>query len=102
MIANRWAQLLFTLGGSFANAQYATQNETDFGTNCAAIASGLAIENATVYFSQFVTAGTNLSIPDRNATCGSPFQPVTGDLCRIALYVATSNASGINMEAWLP
>ncbi|KAF2189296.1 tannase and feruloyl esterase [Zopfia rhizophila CBS 207.26] len=74
----------------------------DFQANCASIAPKINIENATVYFSQFVAAGTNLSIPDRNVTCGSPYQVVSTHTCRIALYVSTSDRSGINMEAWLP
>ncbi|KAJ4357179.1 Feruloyl esterase [Didymosphaeria variabile] len=103
MIVNRWAQLLLPVGVALADPilprQYGTN---DFQSSCASIASKLALENATVYFSQFVAAGQNLSIPDRNATCGAPYQAVSVDLCRIALYVSTSNSSGINMEAWLP
>ena len=102
MIANRWAQLLLTAGVSFADPLYQRECTEDFQANCASIASKLEIANATVYFSQYVAAGQNLSIPDRNVTCGAPYQPVSVDLCRIALYVSTSNSSGINMEAWLP
>ncbi|KAF2106849.1 tannase and feruloyl esterase [Lophiotrema nucula] len=74
----------------------------EFKSDCAAIVPKLHIENATVYFSQFVAAGTNLSLPDRNVTCGVPYQVISTDTCRVALYVATSNRSGINMEAFLP
>ncbi|KAF2680991.1 tannase and feruloyl esterase [Lentithecium fluviatile CBS 122367] len=74
----------------------------DFEAQCGSFASALEIDHATVYFSEFVSAGTNLSIPDYNATCGAPYQLVPADVCRVALYVATSNSSGINMEAWLP
>ena len=102
MIVNRWTQVLLTAGISFANPLFPRQNGSDFQASCGSIASGLEIENATVYFSQFVAAGQNLSIPDRNVTCGVPYQAVSVDLCRIALHVATSNSSGINMEAWLP
>jgi feruloyl esterase len=102
MILNRWAQLLLTAGVSFGNPILSRQYGTDFKTDCASIASRLEIENASVYFSEYVAAGQNLSIPDRNVTCGSPYQAVSADICRIALYVATSNSSGINMEAWLP
>lgn len=102
MIANRWAQLLLTAGVSFADPLLSRQYETDFQSKCSSIASKLEIENASVYFSQYVAAGQNVSIPDRNVTCGAPYQVVSADICRIALYVATSNSSGINMEAWLP
>ncbi|KAF2450862.1 tannase and feruloyl esterase [Karstenula rhodostoma CBS 690.94] len=98
-----WAQFVLAVGSALANPLISRQYATDdFGANCASIASKLELANATVYFSQFVAAGQNLSIPDRNVTCGAPYQAVSADLCRIALYVATSNSSGINMEAWLP
>lgn len=74
----------------------------DFNSTCASIASKLEVENGIVYFSEFVAAGTNLSLPDNNVTCAQPFQLVTADICRIALYVSTSDHSGFNMEAWLP
>ncbi|KAH7138610.1 Tannase/feruloyl esterase [Dendryphion nanum] len=84
------------------SGQGAANPAKDFSSACAAIAPKLQIENATVYFSQFVAAGTNITFPDLNATCGPPFQVVSADICRIALFVATSKRSGINMEAWLP
>ena len=73
-----------------------------FEQNCATISQSLKIANATVWFSQYVAAGTNLSLPQNNVTCALSSQVVSVDLCRVALYVATSNRSGINMEAWLP
>lgn len=100
MMVSSWAQLLFTAGVALANPL--APKKGDFKASCASIASKLHIEHATVYFSEFVAAGQNLSIPDRNVTCGAPYQPVSVDLCRIALYVSTSKSSGINMEAWLP
>ncbi|KAE9389957.1 putative ferulic acid Esterase/Feruloyl esterase [Gymnopus androsaceus JB14] len=36
------------------------------------------------------------------SSCNRPSQVVFEDTCRIALYVSTSNNSGVNMEAWLP
>lgn len=74
----------------------------DFNSTCASIASKLEVENGVVYFSEFVAAGTNLSLPDNNATCAQSFQLVTADICRISLYVSTTDHSGFNMEAWLP
>jgi feruloyl esterase len=72
-----------------------------FKSSCADIVPKLNITNATIYFSEFVAAGTNLTL-DNNVTCTNPSQVVPVDVCRIALYVSTSNRSGINMEAWLP
>lgn len=100
-----WFQLLLLLpGASSAAAHQRRQNGTleDFEAKCDSIALTLQIEHTTVYFSEFVLAGTNLSLPENNATCGVTSQVVPADVCRIALYVATSNSSGINMEAWLP
>lgn len=79
-----------------------SNNDTDFESKCASIASTLSIENGVVYFSEFVAAGTNLSLPDNDPSCTTPSVLVPADICRIALSVATSNRSGISMEAWLP
>lgn len=102
----RFTQLLLvsvaSASSAFAHPGQDDYAPGDFQSACASIVPKLDITNATVYFSQFVSAGTNLSIPDRNATCGQPYQVVPADICRIALYVATSNRSGVNMEAWLP
>jgi feruloyl esterase len=74
----------------------------DFNSKCAAIASGLSIEHGVVHFSEFVAAGTNLSLTENDPSCTQSFIPVTADICRIALTVSTSERSGFNMEAWLP
>jgi feruloyl esterase len=77
-------------------------NNTDFKSTCSGIASKLAIEHGTVHFSEFVAAGTNLSLPDNDPSCAVTSIVVPADICRVALSVATSNRSGLNMEAWLP
>lgn len=78
----------------------------DFKSTCASLAS-IAAKAATsgdvqVHLTQFVAAGTNLSLPDNDPSCAQSSIVVTADICRIALSVATSNRSGITMEAWLP
>lgn len=73
-----------------------------FEQRCSKLASKLRIENATVWFAEYVAAGTNLSFPDTDPTCGQESLAVGVDFCRVALYVATSDRSGISMEAWLP
>ncbi|EON69633.1 hypothetical protein W97_08893 [Coniosporium apollinis CBS 100218] len=75
---------------------------TDFEAHCRDIASQLDVANSTVWFSQYVPGGTNLTFPDNNVTCARPAQVIPKDICRVALYVATSNRSGISMETWLP
>lgn len=101
-----WAALL-SASSVLANAEPTgcAGNSTtpdDFNSNCATIASRLAIENAVVHFAEFVAAGTNLSLATNNSTCGQTFMLVTADICRIALSVSTSERSGFSMEAWLP
>ncbi|KAK4115540.1 tannase and feruloyl esterase [Canariomyces notabilis] len=73
-----------------------------FQQQCSKLASKLKIENATVWFAEYVAAGTNLSFPDAHPTCSPGPLTVGVDFCRVALYVATSSRSGISMEAWLP
>lgn len=99
MVSAKWFPLVLASTGAAAAVGGPTQN---FKANCDAIASKLKIENATVWFSQFVPAGTNLSLPENNVTCTQSSQIVPADICRIALAVSTSKSSGISMEAWLP
>ena len=74
----------------------------NFRQKCADFANKVKIENVTVWFTEHVTAGTNLTFPDTDPTCNAVPLAVGVDFCRVALYVATSDRSGINMEAWLP
>lgn len=69
---------------------------------CSKLAGNLAIENATVHFTEYVAAGTNLTFPDTDASCNQAALVVDVDICRVALDVATTSESGIIMEAWLP
>ncbi|KAF5369508.1 hypothetical protein D9758_002581 [Tetrapyrgos nigripes] len=107
----RWSLLVTTLsfsslvaGDAASPAQF---RWADFDSTCSSIASQLSLPNATVFFSELVTQGTNLTFPERDPSCVSPtvspeFLVVPADVCRISLAVQTSNRSGINMEAWLP
>ena len=71
-----------------------------FEQDCAALATRLNIANTTVYFTQFLAAGSSFATPDTNVTCaGMSLKPsVNVDLCRVAAYTATSNRSGINLK----
>ncbi|KAF1835687.1 tannase and feruloyl esterase [Decorospora gaudefroyi] len=73
-----------------------------FSSKCADIASTLVVEGGVVHTSEFLPAGTNFSVPVYDPTCAEPARLITADLCRITLYVSTSERSGFNMEAWLP
>ena len=73
-----------------------------FEQDCTKLTTNIDIENATVWFSEVVPAGTNLTFPQNNITCQRPSQLIEADICRVAIYVSTSPRSGISMEAWLP
>ncbi|KAK4119270.1 tannase and feruloyl esterase [Parathielavia appendiculata] len=89
--------ILYT--GLLSSLAAATQNAQQ---QCSKLAKKLDIDNATVWFTEYVSAGTNMSFPDAHPTCTQGAVTVGVDFCRVALYVATSNRSGISMEAWLP
>ncbi|KAK3897684.1 Tannase/feruloyl esterase [Staphylotrichum tortipilum] len=93
------------LSSLVAAAQGASANLPTIGNfphQCEKLVSKLKIENATVWFSNYVAAGTNVSFPDLDPTCAHAPITLSVDFCRVALYVATSKRSGISMEAWLP
>lgn len=73
-----------------------------FTKRCNELASKLVVKDGTVYTVEPVAAGTTISLPDNDASCTTPSIDVTAEICRVTLYVATSERSGINMEAWLP
>ncbi|KAJ4491011.1 Tannase/feruloyl esterase [Lentinula aciculospora] len=76
----------------------------DFNASCSSIVAQLeiVIPNSTLYFSDLVSARTTMQLSDNHLSCGRTSQLVYEDICRISLYVSTSNRSGINMEVWLP
>jgi hypothetical protein len=70
-----------------------------FEQDCAAFISRSHFSNTTVYISQYLAAGANIST---SGQLGPSSQKVSADVCRITAYTATSNRSGINFETWLP
>ena len=79
----------------------ATATATDFASQCQNF--NIAIPNVQVNVLEFVTNGTNITTLDADPTCNAWSQVVFGgDICRVSLYVPTSDSSGIHMEAWLP
>lgn len=80
--------------------------EPAFHEKCAALSRQLTNKalgfDAKIHVTEFVTAGSNVSFPDRDPSCSPALQPVSVDLCRIALNVTTSPRSQIKMEAWFP
>ncbi|THV01373.1 ferulic acid esterase [Dendrothele bispora CBS 962.96] len=73
-----------------------------FSTHCASFASSVSIPNAQIHFSQYVPAGTNISLEDNHPSCGVNSWVVPSDICRVAMSVATSNESEMSVEAWFP
>jgi len=71
---------------------------------CSSIANTFHQPDVTVNFAQHIPAGTNLTLEqdDNLATCDRPYQIVPVDLCRVAMFVKTSDISNITLEAWLP
>ncbi|KUI59794.1 putative feruloyl esterase B-2 [Cytospora mali] len=92
------------LATSLAALAVSGQNTTDFDTKCTSFASSLVgtIPNATIWFTEPVAAGTNVSLPDNDPTCDLTSQIVEVDMCRVSMFVATSDRSNISMEVWLP
>lgn len=77
------------------------QNSSSSGTfdaQCDAFADELraTYENATIWFTESVAAGTNLSLPDYDPTCGNLYQVVDADICRVAMFMSTSESSNIS------
>ena len=90
-----WLATVFFVG-------VATAASSPLEAQCASLAQSLQLENTSVWFTQYVTTGTNLTFPDNDPTCNRRSQAVSADICRVALLVKTSDRSNISMEAWLP
>ncbi|KAF5367759.1 hypothetical protein D9758_009845 [Tetrapyrgos nigripes] len=74
----------------------------NFDSACSSLTSKLHIPNATVFAATLIAGGSIISFPDTDASCAAAPQLVPEDVCRVTMFVATSERSGINMEAWLP
>lgn len=69
---------------------------------CAGFAETMKIANSTATSTEFIPAGTTITFPNANPTCGQPQQLVTAPLCRVQANIATSANSSLRFEAWLP
>ncbi|THU90666.1 tannase-domain-containing protein [Dendrothele bispora CBS 962.96] len=77
----------------------------DFDSTCTSVTTSQISSiapNATVWFSELVPAGTNVTFPDNDPTCARSSQVVLTDTCRIAMFIPTSERSNISFEAWFP
>ncbi|OAQ68076.1 feruloyl esterase B precursor [Pochonia chlamydosporia 170] len=81
---------------------YGTTGNTDFKNRCLSLEPEKLVDNSQRMRLEYVTNGTTLEFPDNDASCNRATQLVSTNLCRIALYIATSERSGITFELWLP
>lgn len=63
---------------------------------CQRLGASLAIPFVTVNFAEYLPAGTNITLTRSYnlSSCGHTSQVVSNDICRVAMYVATSFRSG--------
>ncbi|KAK9450931.1 Tannase/feruloyl esterase [Limtongia smithiae] len=83
-------------------ASYPDYEDDEFAASCLAFEPEAYIYNSTLTNLNYVPAGTNINMTGNDMTCGRPNQTTTVDMCRISLFIATSNQSSIVFEAWLP
>lgn len=88
------------LNGSQHTFSYSTYE--GFATHCGLFAQNAVIPGVTVHFSQYVAAGTNLSLEENHPSCNVSHYIVQSDICRVAMSVPTSNESQMSVEAWFP
>lgn len=71
---------------------------------CQHFGSTLNIPDVTVNFAHYIPGGTIIELDQDHGLlwCGWKTQKTEKDMCRVAVYVATSHRSGITLEAWLP
>ena len=79
--------------GVYTSAQQVVSNPT---TACQELGASLHIDNVKVNFAEYLPAGTNITLTQAYnlSTCGYTSQVISNDLCRVAMYVATSYRSG--------
>ena len=94
--SSRLIALITLCLGSVAHAT------NSFQERCLSFTPEAYIYNSSRHLLAYVAAGTNLTLPDNDATCAQPSQVVAVNLCRVGLSIPTSNRSSISFELWLP
>jgi feruloyl esterase len=95
--------LRFYLAGLFASPRLPESSQEDpFRDKC--LQFNPQIGDARLEFTEFLKSGTKASLSHRDPTCGGPglSPPVSQGICRVAMYIQTSEKSGVQFEAWLP
>ena len=85
--------LLVSLAG-YARAQVVIHNPAKA---CQQLGGSVSIPDVTVNFAEYLPAGTNITLTQAYnlSSCGYISQVVSNDICRVAMYVATSHRSGV-------
>ena len=88
----------------FSTLTASQQIVSDPKSHCSSISQNFHHADVHVNFAQYIQAGTNISLDQHGAvaTCERPAQVVPVDICRVAMFVKTSEISNITLEAWLP
>lgn len=102
-----FAHRLFSFGAlGLALSYQACAAPDSFQSKCTSDGIGKQITQlnsaATVYIVQFVTAGTNFTVPDSPPSCAVAAAVIPVDFCRVTMAVNTSSSSQFSMELWLP
>ena len=86
----------FLLGAALGRSASAQNLVASPAAACKKLGASLAIQNVTVNFVEYLPAGSNINLTQAYnlSTCGYTSQVITHDLCRVAMYVATSYRSG--------
>ncbi|KAH8205752.1 hypothetical protein TruAng_000028 [Truncatella angustata] len=80
----------------------AAQLNDSFVDACSQLPNIINIDNVYVNFTEYIAANNSISLNGVPAVCAKTAQQVATDLCRVYMTVATSNRSGLRLEAWLP
>ncbi|CRK28919.1 hypothetical protein BN1708_015385 [Verticillium longisporum] len=71
-------------------------------SRCSTLVDSLELEDTTVWFSNHVAAGTNITFPENHPTCTRASQVVDVDICRVSMLTTTGPTSNTSIEVWLP
>lgn len=101
--AMAFASRILLVLGALQHAAGLAPRQTSFEDQCANFDPAAAgVTNATVTNHAFVAAGTNISLPGGDASCGLYSQVVQVALCRVSLNISTTDRSGVVAEIWMP
>ncbi|KAK7019725.1 Feruloyl esterase [Paramarasmius palmivorus] len=87
---------------SLSRGDITYSNQGDFVTRCTTFAAEANIPKATIYFSEYIPAGTTIPLTDNDPSCFLTEWKVSTDICRVGMSVKTSETSEMSVEGWLP